>query len=262
MKKLISLSLLFFLLGRVGASSVQAQNSDRVSGQILVKFKQGTSKEESFRQVRAQKAQVLDKLEVLDVLVLRVPKILEGKVISTLARNPLVEYAEPDYQVEAFFLPNDTYFSQRQWGFENTGQIINGVLGVIDADIDVPDAWDIIPGGVKVAVLDTGISQNHQELSSKVVNAKDFTGSGSGYEDVYGHGTHVAGIVAALTDNNMGVAGGCPGCELMNGKVLNDRGSGAYSWVANGIVWASDNGAKVINLSLGGSQKSLTLERA
>ncbi|MDZ4228504.1 MAG: S8 family peptidase, partial [Candidatus Levybacteria bacterium] len=123
-------------------------------------------------------------------------------------------------------------------------------------------AWKITTGNsVKVAILDTGIDQDHPELSPKIDLQRDFTGSGS-VNDYYGHGTHVSGIVAATTNNGEGVAGTCPDCRLLNGKVLNNSGSGAYSWVAKGITWAADNGAKVINMSLGGSVPSKTLERA
>ena len=72
----------------------------------------------------------------------------------------------------------------------------------------------------------------------------------------------MAGIIGAITNNGVGVAGGCPDCVLMNGKVLNDDLNGSYSWYASGITWAADNGAKVINLSAGGSSPSKTLERA
>jgi subtilisin family serine protease len=80
--------------------------------------------------------------------------------------------------------------------------------------------------------------------------------------DVHGHGTHVAGSVAALTDNQKGVSGTCPGCTLYDVKVLDDAGSGAYSWISEGIIWAADNGAKVINMSLGGRTGSSTVRSA
>src|SRR3989338_5046208 len=255
------LLLLTFLLLPVFNKSVKAKNEDFVSGQVLVKFKTGTSQEEKNKQLEGQKAKVKSKIEQLDTFVLQVPAKTEEKVVTALSKNPKVEYAELDYRAVAFFVPNDTYFTQRQWGLENTGQNINGVVGVVDADVDGPTAWNTTQGGVRVAVLDTGIDQNHEDLSSKVVLQRNFTDSPTP-DDLYGHGTHVAGIVAAVTNNGFGVAGGCPNCQLINGKVLNDSGSGAYSFIANGITWATDNGAKVINMSLGGSSRSRTLENA
>ena len=254
--------LILPLFGLLNTSSIaKAQNNDHVSSQILVKFKQGTPQDEISRQIKSHKAQVVDKIDALDVLVLRVPEIAEEKVVAALSKNPHIDYAELDYLAEAFFIPNDTYFAGNQWGLENTGQTIKGITGTVDADIDGPTAWDTTQGGVKVAILDTGIDQDHEDLTAKVVLQRNFTDS-STIDDLYGHGTHVGGIVAAITNNNIGVAGGCPNCQLMNGKVLNDSGSGAYSWVANGIIWAADNDAKVINMSLGGSVKSFTLENA
>jgi hypothetical protein len=90
---------------------------------------------------------------------------------------------------------------------------------------------------------------------------KNFTTS-STVDDLYGHGTHCAGIAAATTNNSIGVAGVGFNTSLMNVKVLGDNGSGQYSWIANGITWAADNGAKVISLSLGGSSGSYTLQNA
>ncbi len=256
--------LLVFLLGlfNIFSPTVKAQHvSDHVPGQVLVKFKDEVSQVEKDNLLKIHRAEVVNKLETLGVLVLQVPGAAEEKVAAALSKNPHVEYAELDYLAEAFLIPNDTYFAN-QWGFYNTGQTIGGVAGTAGADTEAYLAWDKTLGGVKVAILDTGIDQNHEDVSSKIVLNKDFTGSASGYDDMFGHGTHVSGIVAAVTDSGKGVAGGCPACLLINGKVLNDSGSGVYSWIAGGITWATDNGAKVINMSLGGSVKSTTLERA
>ena len=132
----------------------------------------------------------------------------------------------------------------------------------MDADIDASSAWDVtLGGGVKVAVLDTGVDQDHEDLPINFSLQKNFTTSPS-VDDFYGHGTHVAGIIAAVGDNGKGVSGGCPSCVILNGKVLRDDGAGYYSWIANGITWAADNQAKVINLSLGGPASSRTLQNA
>jgi len=102
------------------------------------------------------------------------------------------------------------------------------------------------------------IKSSHEDLTGKVVAAKNFTTSRT-TDDKYGHGTHVAGIAAAVTNNSKGVAGAGVNCSLMNGKVLGDNGSGAYSWLINGIIWAADNGANVSNMSLSGSSESQAL---
>ncbi|MFA5776600.1 MAG: S8 family serine peptidase [Patescibacteria group bacterium] len=267
MKKIFAfLSFLFFLTLPLllNDSFVSAANDQGyVPGRVLVKFKDGSTQNDVDKQIRGNNATVVDKIKALGVLVLKVPESAEDKVANALSKNPQVEYAEPDYYAQALWVPNDPYFG-KQWGLHNTGQPVEGVVGLADADIDAVEAWDVTKGNVnvKVAILDTGIDNNHEDLAGQVILSKDFTGSASGTNDIYGHGTHVSGIVAAVTGNSVGVAGVCPNCKLINVKVLNDSGYGTYSWVASGITWAADNGAKVINMSLGGSSPSKTLEKA
>jgi serine protease len=132
---------------------------------------------------------------------------------------------------------NDTYRSQ-QWALDTLG---------------VEHTWATTTGaGVCVAVLDTGILTTHPDLAGQVVGGVDETGSGS-MSDVYGHGTHVAGIIAALANNHRGVAGAAPGAKLLDVKVMADNGTGYDTWVAQGIIWAVDHNAQVLNLSLGAS---------
>ncbi|OGG04901.1 hypothetical protein A2Z33_06400 [Candidatus Gottesmanbacteria bacterium RBG_16_52_11] len=254
------LAVVLLVLGLLPAQRLYAAKPDRIPGQILVKFIEGTSEDEINRQVRGVGGNRIGNLEALDVEVISVPEQAADRILTALSHNPKVEFAEPDFIAEAS--DPDPYYASFQWGFNNTGQTVNGVTGIIDADIDAPEAWSAVSGGVRVAVLDTGVAQSHADLSSKLAANRDFTGSSTGFNDIYGHGTHVAGIISAVSGNGQGVAGGCPNCTIMNGKVLNDSGSGAYSWIANGINWATDNGAKVINLSLGGSSRSFTLESA
>ena len=103
---------------------------------------------------------------------------------------------------------------------------------------------------MRVAVLDTGVA-SHPDLLGRVVLSKDFTASPYGTVDRHGHGTHVAGTVAAAANNQVGVVGVAWSSGLLVGKVLGDSGAGWLSSVADGIVWATDNGAKVISMSLG-----------
>src|SRR3989344_3695848 len=268
--KLLSIftSLIFVFLFSIFISylshpvSAQKENSnDHVPGQVLVKFKQSIPQQEIDKQLRGIRVQIIDKIDLIDVLVLRVPEAAEDQVINALSKNPNIEFAELDYIATAF--SNDTNFGL-QWGLENTGQIVNGVVGVPDADINAPEAWTLASDNAPiVAILDTGINERHLDLVGKFLAvSKDYTNSKSGTMDVYGHGTHVAGIVTANTNNDKGVAGVCPQCLLLNVKVLNDSGSGSYSNIAKGIAYAASNGAKVINMSLGGSTKSSTLENA
>lgn len=267
----LCISLGLFISPNATAQTPVGQNDEYIPGQVLVKFRNDTSQNIIDTETKKQNGKITNKINKLNVHVVKVPQGSEEKVIAALSHNPNVEYAELDYTAHAIGFPSDaapddSNFAANQWGLENTGQTIVDQTGTAGDDIDARAAWQITTGTastgpVKVAVLDTGIDQDHPDISSKIILQKDFSGSGS-VNDLYGHGTHVSGIIAAKTNNATGVAGACPDCTILNGKVLNNNGSGANSWIANGIIWAADNGAKVINMSLGGPTKSITLENA
>ena len=143
--------------------------------------------------------------------------------------------------------PSDPYFD-RQWA-----------LG----SINLPQAWLVTEGSddVLVAILDTGVDRDHEDLAGKVVAEVNFSHS-RGIDDVYGHGTHIAGIVAASTNNGIGICGVAPGCYIMNVKVADDRGKCGAGEIADGIVWAVDEGARILNISLRLSEPSEELEDA
>jgi thermitase len=123
--------------------------------------------------------------------------------------------------------------------------------------------WQVTTGdgSILVAVLDTGIDQNHEDLIGKVATEVNFADSLT-CRDIHGHGTHVAGIIAAHSNNETGVAGVAPDSRLMNVKVANDKGECQVTAVATGIIWAVDNGANVINISLELKAPSTELEAA
>jgi subtilisin family serine protease len=120
-----------------------------------------------------------------------------------------------------------------------------------EAILGIPEVWVQTMGeDVKIAVLDTGIDLNHPDLASAIIESADFTGDG--VEDLNGHGTHCAGIIAARK-NNIGFIGVAPKSELIIGKVLSNQGRGSYEWIVKGINWAVEKGAEIISMSLGGS---------
>jgi type VII secretion-associated serine protease mycosin len=129
--------------------------------------------------------------------------------------------------------------------------------------INITSAWQICfqGQGIKVAVIDTGVDLDHPDLQANIVSGKSFVSGVSSPDDDQGHGTHVAGIVAAV-NNNGGVIGVAPKASIMPVKVLNSQGSGSIFAVADGIEWAANNGAKVINLSLASIGNSSTLKAA
>lgn len=229
-----------------------------VSGEILVKFRDGSSGLSRTDAHKGTRGVVRRTIPRINVDVVAVTPGQENSRLAEYLRNPNVEYAERNGVYAAVAAPNDPRVTQ-QWHLENGGQN----SGIADADIDAFAAWDVTRGtsAVAVAILDTGIDQQHPDLAGKVQKTANFSGAASD-QDVNGHGTHVAGIVAASTDNGVGVAGVCPSCVLYNVKVLGDDGNGSWANIASGINWAVDNGAKVINLSLGGSAGSQTLASA
>jgi subtilisin family serine protease len=162
---------------------------------------------------------------------------------------------EVDYPVHALeappFPPDDPRFGD-QWGLQSNKTTFGA-------------AWPTATGNeVVVAVLDTGVRASHSDLEDKVLpfGKTMFLGT-SPFVDPNGHGTHVAGIVGAVTNNSLGVAGAAPNVKIRSVKVLNDSGSGSTSTVAGGINWVVNNDlADVINMSLGSSSKSDILEAA
>lgn len=137
---------------------------------------------------------------------------------------------------------HDARGQQVDWSHQN--------FGVADVHLRTRGA------GIKVAILDTGMDLDHPDLSANLEASRDFTGTGTA-NDRNGHGTHCAGIVAAI-DNSVGVIGVAPAARLVIGKVLTDDGSGYDSWIANGVKWAISQGVDVISMSLGSPQYSST----
>ena len=128
-------------------------------------------------------------------------------------------------------------------------------------DLQIPSYWRQSRGeGVRVAVLDTGAELAHPDLKGAVLGAADFTGSYDGPSDRSGHGTHVAGIIAAR-ENNFGVIGVAPGCQLLIAKVLGDYGSGDIRSIQAGIEWAVQSGAQIISMSLGSPYPTPALQQ-
>ncbi len=239
--------------GAQGPMGQQGSAPAHAPERVLVKFKAGTTTEERQRVHQRHGGTVVDGVSGIDVEVVSVPRGQgqadeqhERRKAKEYGNEPAVEFAEPDGAVEALALPNDPLVVE-QWGLATT---------------QAPAAWGFTTGAtVRVAILDTGIDQDHEDLKVKLVANRNFTTSKT-VDDKYGHGTHVAGIVAAATNNGKGGAGVAPDALLMNVKVLRDNGSGWWSWVSKGITWATDDGAKVINMSLGASVSSSTLEAA
>jgi len=228
-------------------------------GRLLVKFAPDVDEMQRARMRAELGLETQRIISALQTHVLRVPRGQEMQLLERLQQHPLVEYAEPDYTLYAFgtpaaaqaapaTTPDDPLYAE-QWGLSR---------------ISAPAAWDVTTGSsdIVIAVVDSGVDLAHPDLSAKLVDGQNFVMPGSAPQDFSGHGTHVASIAASLSNNGTGGAGVAWGAQIMPVKVLDFRGAGALSDVASGIEWAVDNGADVLNLSLGGSNDSATLRNA
>ncbi|HEX3048297.1 MAG TPA: S8 family serine peptidase [Bacillota bacterium] len=239
------------------ASSSIINQGEIKPGEIIIKFK--NNRNEISTQSLDSITQKISKFAVrtspingklgLALVQLRNPKDYFS-TLQELNGNPEVEYAEPNYVAHASQIPNDSYYSQ-QWGPKD-----------IHADL----AWDKVSAGqlanVTIAVLDTGINVNHEDLQSNLIPGYNMMANNANPMDGNGHGTHVAGIAAAIVNNGKGIAGIAGGAKIMPVKVLDDSGSGSYSNIINGIKYAADHGANVISMSLGGQGFSQAMQDA
>lgn len=198
----------------------------------------------------AQGGREESRIAPLDVRVVRVPDQAAARLLQALQQDPDVEFAEPDFTATAVAGANDPYFTGgNQWYLSK---------------IQVPAAWDYGTGasGVTVAIIDSGVLASHPDLAGKVLAGYDFHNADADPSDDNGHGTAVAGLSAAASNNLLGMAGIAWANPILPAKVLGADGSGSYSAIANAITWAADRGARVINLSLGGTSSSRTLQQA
>lgn len=227
----------------------QKANGDFSEDTILVKFKPGAIAQEVASENAKLGAKIKDKIPEIDVTVLEVPDRQAMAMVQKYKQlTHIVEYAEPNgvaYAIDT--TPNDPKFPL-QWG---------------PVKINAPKAWDTAKGAanVRIAINDTGIDNNHEDLAAKTIFRANYTDSPTD-DDIFGHGTHCAGIAAGITNNSIGIAGVGWNCSLMSFKILNDEGWGYYDWIAKGVIYATYNGAKVISMSLGGGYPSLTMKNA
>jgi beta propeller repeat protein len=185
--------------------------------------------------------------DLTNIYVLYVPQDANVAAISReYAADPHVEYAQPNYLIKATFTPNDPYFnSSNSWG-----QGYDDLWAL--KKIKAPEAWDVTQGeGITVAVLDTGVDYTHPDIAANIVPGRNFITDTSDPMDDNGHGTHVAGTIAAVGNNSLGVIGVAPQAKIMPLKGLDNTGSGFSDVLAVALVYAAQHGADVINNSWG-----------
>jgi len=281
--------LIFFIALSAGMRSTTAPAY--VEDEVLVRFKPATSAKAVSVLTAAVEARVLS---FSPSLAMHRLKLTGGmgveEAVAHLRAQDQVELAEPNYRIKALATPNDPSFG-KLWGLSNTGQ----TGGLADADIDAPEAWSTTTGSaaVLVAIMDTGIDYRHVDLKANdytnpgedpwsdpndpaTGNKLDDDGNGliddwKGYDfhakdndpyDENGHGTHVAGIAGAVGNNSLGVTGVCWQVRLVGIRVLDSSGDGNVGVAIDGIEYAVGLGARILNLSWGGPDKSIFLEQA
>jgi thermitase len=251
------------------APAAQAARAKYDAHTVLVKYADGASRTQ--RSLTGRLAGVLERLGRVTGAGADVVRVAgdPAAVAARLNRSSSVLYAEPNYILRATATPNDARFGDL-YGLNNSGQ----AGGRADADIDAPEGWGLAGlgafpaanSGVKVGIVDTGIMAGHEDLAGKVVDCAGVRSFGiilglfantaidpGRCVDDNGHGTHVAGTLAARANNGRGVAGVAFDSPLAICKALDASGSGPTSAIANCIAYLNQVGAKVISMSLGGT---------
>jgi subtilisin family serine protease len=246
-----------------------------VSAQRGVLARAGAVPEERFRPIR--------------VFLASVPSSQRDAALAALGRDPRVRYAEPNVRFHIDQLPDDASFGQL-WGLDNSGQVVNGLPGSADADIDAPEAWAVTTGSpaVSVGVIDTGVDYSHPDLAANIwtnpgencagCRNDGIDNDGNGFVDDWhgwdflnddndpyddnGHGTHVAGTIGAVGDNGLGVVGVNWTVKIMPLKFIGANGSGDAADAVRAVLYASAMGAEVTNNSWGGDGYSQALADA
>ena len=223
-----------------------------VEQEVLVKIKPGADVEKIMSEVGGTIIETLPQISVIRILL--EPQVSVAEAIQILGELEEVEYAEPNGICYMDVIPDDTDYTDRQWAPQLTG---------------AESAWDVTTGdaGVTIAITDTGVDGTHPDFGGKVIAGYDTFNnvaiSAGDDSAVYWHGTHCAGIAAAIGNNATGIAGVTWGSEIMPIKMCNDEDySASYSDMAEAFMWAVDNGADIISCSFGGKYYSQTMKDA
>ena len=246
-----------------------------VPGELMVRFRPGVGAARRAAVRADEDAQLRKSLPLSGLELLRLaPGDSVRAAAAEFEDDPDVMYAEPNFYYELDAVPNDPRFSEL-WGLHNTGQLVNGSAGTADADIDAPEAWETTTGSasVTVGVVDSGVAYDHPDLAANIwtnpgeiagngidddgnrlvddVHGWDFIDSDNSPRDVVGHGTHVAGTIAARGNNGQGVAGVNWNSSVMPVRACTVDGC-ATSAIVSAFFYAAGKGARVVNASLGG----------
>jgi thermitase len=229
------------------AAAVGAQAADHVPGRLLVGFRSSANRVVVGRALVAHRASLHRELPGLEVGAVDLPDTSDA-AIESLRRTGAFEFVERDYYAHTAADPNDPSYLA-QWHLPRIGSSL---------------AWSVSTGSssVIVAVVDSGVFNHHPDLAAKLVPGWNFVKDNADTSDLLGHGTAVAGTLAAATNNGIGVAGVNWAARIMPLVAADENDFAAYSDIAAAIIYAVDHGVRVINVSIGGNKPSTTLQKA
>jgi subtilisin family serine protease/flagellar hook assembly protein FlgD len=209
---------------------------------LIAQTQAGTSVSGIAAQTRSAGGAVRQSMSKLGAISVTVPSAKASGLAQELLSEPGVVSVTPAVRMQTLGVPNDTYFQSRQASYLNA--------------VAAPTAWGLQSGSadVKIAIIDTGVDVTHPDLASKIVDTYNAVDGSGDVTDTTGHGTFVAGIAAAVTNNNLGVSGAGDASSILAVKVEDANGDIWSDTEAAGITWATDHGAKVINMSFGASE--------
>src|SRR3989338_4130451 len=251
--------------------------ADYVPDELLVKFKSDIEKGSIQKAHALLGANKMKEFKFIGFQHIKLPvgmSVEEG--IQKYLQNPDVEYVQPNYILRIkTTTPNDTGYANL-WGLHNTGQTVNNTSGIVDADIDAPEAWDITTGSdnVVIAVIDSGVAYDHPDLKDNIwtnpgetsctdgidndgngyvddCKGWDFVGNDNAPYDFNGHGTHISGTIAAKGNNGLGVVGVNWNVRIMPIRTFDASDSVTTANLISGIQYATQGGANIINGSWG-----------
>ena len=244
--------LFIILFAALSMAQTMPGGTDHVPGRLLAVPRRGVDAARISGAIRMRGAAIRAQVPGLNLHILDVAEESSGTVMQSLRDSGLFETVEPDYYAHlaaaASVTPNDPSYPN-QWHLPK---------------ISAPQAWSTTTGtaSVLIAVIDSGVDPTHPDLSSKLTAGWNFVANSSDTSDAVGHGTAVAGTVAAASNNNIGVTGVSWNSKIMPLVVVDANEFASYSNIATAIQYAVDNGASVINISIGGPSASSVLQTA
>lgn len=243
-------TLVLCMVALMAGGVAQAQQPTQwVDDELLVGFRAGVGPASRHALYRGLGASFVEDIgKNAGVVRLRVPARSLEALMRSLERRPDVKFVEKNYVFEPALVPNDQQYAS-QWHLPR---------------IRAPEGWDLTQGapGTVIAILDSGVDATHPDLAGKLVAGYNTYSNSTNTADQFGHGTEVAGVAGALTNNGVGVAGVAGAAPVMPVRVTDNAGRATSASIANGIVWAADHGARVVNLSFNGIAGNMTIRTA